>query len=126
MNNQQWAATGAFLLALAVTLGAFGAHALNEMLVASGRLETFNTGVEYHFYHALGLLAIGLAPDYLSSRQTNWVGGLLVAGIVFFSGSLYLICFTGLTFFGMVAPIGGTAFIAGWVVLGAGLLRRRK
>jgi uncharacterized membrane protein YgdD (TMEM256/DUF423 family) len=108
----------ALLGGLGVAIGAFGAHALHDMLVRAGRLETFETAVRYQFYHVLALLAIGVLwaarPELRTLGITGW---LWLGGIVVFSGSLYALCFTGVTKLGAVAPIGGLLFMAGWVSL---------
>lgn len=116
---------GGILGALAVGIGAFGAHALKASLEASGRAETFETAVKYQFYHALALVLIGLLlgraeagdPSLGGVKLLNWSGYAFAAGVLIFSGSLYIICFTGITKFGVVAPIGGLLMIAGWVLL---------
>ncbi|MBH8556521.1 DUF423 domain-containing protein [Hymenobacter negativus] len=103
---------------LGVAIGAFGAHALHDMLVKAGRADTFETAVRYQFYHALAALAAGMlwaARPELRSLGTT--GALWLGGIVVFSGSLYALCFTGVTKLGAVAPIGGLLFLAGWVSL---------
>ena len=109
----------ALLGGLTVAIGAFGAHGLRPMLEASGRFDTFETAVRYQFYHTLALLAVGVLavarPELrgpLGTTAALWLGG-----IVFFSGSLYVLCFTGITKLGAVAPIGGLLLIAGWVRL---------
>ena len=108
----------AILGALTVAIGAFGAHGLRPMLEASGRFDTFETAVRYQFYHLLALLAVGvLATARPDVRGLDTVALLWLAGIVIFSGSLYAICFTGLTKFGAVAPLGGLLLIAGWARL---------
>ena len=104
--------------ALGVAIGAFGAHALHDMLVRAGRLDTFETAVRYQFYHALALLAAGVLwaarPEL---RALGTTGALWAGGIVVFSGSLYALCFTGITKLGAVAPIGGLLLLGGWVGL---------
>jgi uncharacterized membrane protein YgdD (TMEM256/DUF423 family) len=108
---------GALLTSLSVALGAFGAHALRERLDA-GMLANFETGARYQMYHALGLLAVAWAVSRFPSSQLPVLAGwLFVAGIVLFSGSLYLMAFTGQRWLGAVTPFGGVAFIAGWVCL---------
>lgn len=110
--------SGSILGALAVTLGAFGAHALRGMLEASGRMDTFETAVKYQFYHAIALVLVGILlqkSGIEAERWLNWAGIAFLAGTVIFSGSLYAICFTGITKFGATAPIGGLLLIAGWV-----------
>ena len=109
---------GALLGALGVGIGAFGAHGLRKMLEASGRFETFETAVRYQFYHALALLAVGILlhirPELRSLGTVAW---LWLGGVVVFSGSLYVLCLTGITKLGAVTPICGVLFIAGWIVL---------
>ncbi|SFP89182.1 DUF423 domain-containing protein [Salibacterium halotolerans] len=108
---------GALNAAAAVGFGAFGAHGLEGKL--SDRLmDVYQTGVQYHIMHALGLLAIGLVAAYAGgSALIMWAGWLLFVGILVFSGSLYTMAFTGISWLGAITPIGGTAFIAGWILL---------
>ena len=107
----------ALLLAAAVGGGAFGAHALKSRLSADA-LAIWQTAVTYHAWHALGLLAVGLLMLHWPERSDlGWAGWLLVLGIALFSGSLYALARTGVRGLGAIAPIGGVAFIAGWVVL---------
>ena len=111
---------GSVLGALAVGIGAFGAHALKASLEASGRADTFETAVKYQFYHALAIVLVGVLlsrADPGAAKWLNWAGYAFAAGVLIFSGSLYTICFTGITKFGAVAPIGGLLMIAGWVLL---------
>lgn len=105
----------AILLALAVAAGAFGAHALKNILSAE-RLETWQTAVQYHAWHALGLMLIALIGSQFNIAIT-WPASLILAGIVIFSGSLYALCLSGVGWLGAITPIGGLAFIAGWIVL---------
>jgi uncharacterized membrane protein YgdD (TMEM256/DUF423 family) len=99
---------------IAVGLGAFGAHALKAKLDAEGTLATFQTAVQYQFYHTLGLLAIGILMTRMDSPWLNYSAYGMMAGIVVFSGSLYTLCFTGMKWLGAITPIGGLGFILGW------------
>jgi uncharacterized membrane protein YgdD (TMEM256/DUF423 family) len=110
---------GAALAALAVAFGAFGAHGLANVLEPD-RLDTYEVAVRYQMYHALALLAVAWAFSRWPS-QAGWLsaaGWLFVAGVVLFSGSLYILSLSGLRWLGAVTPLGGVAFIAGWVCLG--------
>jgi uncharacterized membrane protein YgdD (TMEM256/DUF423 family) len=104
--------------ALGVGLGAFGAHGLEAILVQNGRLDTFETAVNYHFFHTLALFGIGI----LASVKPQWKGfsftaWCMVLGILILSGSLYVLSFTGITWLGATAPLGGLSFILGWCSL---------
>jgi uncharacterized membrane protein YgdD (TMEM256/DUF423 family) len=107
-----------FLLALAVVFGAFGAHGLRDILDPYS-MSVYQTGVSYHFYHALGMLAVPLLvkTGLVAEGAGKWAHRLMGIGILFFSGSLYVLAISGQTILGAVAPIGGTAFIAGWLAL---------
>ena len=108
---------GAINAALAVGLGAFGAHGLESRL-SERMLDTFKTGVQYHMYHALGLIGIALAADKLQSTGLiQWAGWLMFAGIVLFSGSLYVLSLSGIKILGAITPLGGVAFITAWILL---------
>jgi uncharacterized membrane protein YgdD (TMEM256/DUF423 family) len=113
---------GSVLALLAVGLGAFGAHALADRLSAD-LLGTYETGVRYHVYHALGLLAVAYAATRWPGTPVAAAGWLFVAGIVLFSGSLYLLALTGVRWLGAVTPLGGVAFLAGWALLAWAALR---
>lgn len=116
-------ALGAVLLAVAVALGAFGAHALKARLGAE-LLAVYHTAVQYHFYHALGLLMVGLIAMQLpASGLVRAAGWLMLAGIVLFSGSLYLLSMSGIRWLGAVTPFGGTAFIGAWLLLALAAVR---
>jgi uncharacterized membrane protein YgdD (TMEM256/DUF423 family) len=108
--------TASVLLALAVVIGAFGAHGLKSHL-STEMIQVYKTGVEYHFYHALGLLLIGVLSISMPSGFLNWSAFLLAVGIVLFSGSLYIMAITGIKWFGAITPLGGLSFIAGWILL---------
>jgi uncharacterized membrane protein YgdD (TMEM256/DUF423 family) len=102
---------------LAVALGAFGAHALSDRLTAE-QLNTFEIAVRYQFYHALALIGVVVALGrWPAVGAAAWAGWLFVAGILIFSGSLYLLVFSGVRWLGAITPIGGVAFIAGWICL---------
>jgi uncharacterized membrane protein YgdD (TMEM256/DUF423 family) len=114
--------SGALLGLISVGLGAFGAHALRASLTAAGRLDTFETAVKYQFYHALALLLVGLLLHVFASqadavRWLTWAGWSFLAGMLVFSGSLYVLCATGITILGAITPIGGVFMIAGWAML---------
>ena len=103
--------------ALAVMIGAFGAHALRSLLLANDRLETFDTAVKYHFYHTLALIAIAILMYKIDSKALTVAGYSFIIGIVLFSGSLYALCISGITKFGAITPLGGLSFIVGWLAL---------
>jgi len=110
---------------LAVAAGAFGAHALRERLAATA-LDTFQTAAQYQMYHALGTLAIGILLARFSIEGSSWLnaaGWLFVAGTVLFSGSLYLLAVTDVRWLGAITPLGGVAFLAGWLALAVGIWR---
>jgi len=116
-------ALGAANAALAGILGAFGAHTLRARLTAH-QLSTFHTGVEYHVYHALGLLAVAFAASLLpGSALVRASGWLMIAGIVLFSGSLYALSLTGTRWLGAITPFGGTAMIVAWALLAVAAVR---
>lgn len=119
-----WSGFGALLLAAAVMLGAFGAHALK------GRLDDYSAGIYeravfYHVVHALGLLVVPLMmrAGWITPAIGGWVCGLLLAGILLFSGSLYALALSGVRALGAVTPLGGVSFILAWLLLAAVLIR---
>ncbi len=123
MKNQQILLVGAIFMALGVLFGAFGAHALKSSL-SPEMLAVYKTGVEYQFYHALGLLLIGLIGFRIESKWLRWSGILLIFGIIIFSGSLYALSISGIQILGAITPIGGLAFVAGWICLAIALLKK--
>lgn len=114
---------GAVFMALGVMLGAFGAHALKSSL-SPEMLTIYKTGVEYQFYHALGLLLVGLIGTRNHSKWLNYSGVLFGVGIVLFSGSLYALSISGIKVLGAITPIGGLAFIGGWISLAIAVSKR--
>jgi len=114
-------AAGALFGFLGVAAGAFGAHALKNKLSVDMHL-IYETAVKYQMYHALALLAVAWALTQWQSKALVWSGALFMAGIVIFSGSLYVLTLTGTKWFGAITPIGGIAFLAGWLLLAWGAL----
>ena len=116
-------AVGAVSGALAVAAGAFGAHALADA-VSPERLATFRTGASYHLVHALATCTAALVATLVPGRAVRTAGWLFVAGTVLFAGSLYALVLLDLPVLGAVTPLGGVAFIAGWLALAWGVGRR--
>ena len=119
-----WTVTGALLMAAAVGLGAFGAHGLRSRLDAYS-MSVYEKAVFYHFVHALGILLVALlartqAISLTGQARVSW---LLFVGILIFSGSLYVLAVSGIRMLGAITPVGGLAFIAGWLVLAYEALR---
>lgn len=120
--HKRFVVTGAVFGAIAVALGAFGAHGLKQIVPAE-TVQTFQTGVQYQMYHALALLLTGLLYEKCSQRFVKIAGTFFIIGIILFSGSLYLLTTfkatetVGLEKFGLITPFGGVFFIAGWLFL---------
>lgn len=124
MNQRNTLLTGAAVGCIAVLVGAFGAHALKETLSATGRIDTYELAVKYQFYHALALLLTGLLMGQFNSKFLRYSAVTFSLGIVFFSGSLYILSLTGQKILGAITPIGGLLFIAGWVFLIIGVTKK--
>ena len=108
---------------LAVAMGAFGAHALKKTLTPD-LLAVYQTAVNYHVYHALGLLAVGVLALHLpETALLRWAGILLAVGVLVFSGSLYALSLSGIRGLGAITPFGGVALIAGWLLLAIAVVR---
>lgn len=117
---------GALGAALAVGLGAFGAHGL-EGTLSDKMMSNYQTGVQYQMFHTLGILIVGTLAAYTGdSSALTWSGWLLLFGIVIFSGSLYVMALTGMTWLGAITPIGGVSFIIGWVLLVVAVSKIKK
>ena len=114
--NRTFLSAGAVSAFLAVAAGAFGAHALLARL-ASESLAIFETAARYQMYHALGLLAVAWVAGRSAANTAEWAGWLFLLGTVLFSGSLYALALTGVRWLGAVTPLGGLAFLAGWLCL---------
>jgi uncharacterized membrane protein YgdD (TMEM256/DUF423 family) len=122
--NKNFLTAGALFAAVAVICGAFGAHFLKTKLSAEG-LQTFETAVRYQFYHAFALLATGILYKEFPNKLLKWAGNLFIAGIILFSGSLYILCgVQSLKWIGAITPFGGLCFITGWILLAAALTKK--
>jgi len=127
--HKSYIVLGASLACLAVVLGAFGAHGLKK-LVGAETIITFQTGVQYQMYHAFALLFIGILYQQFAGSMLQYSAWCFIGGIVLFSGSLYLLSFlkakemVGLSGIGILTPIGGLFFIAGWVLLILAVLKK--
>ena len=109
---------------VAVALGAFGAHALEGRLTPT-MIATWETATRYHFYHSLGLLIVGLLEMQITeSARLRWAGWSMFAGILLFSGSLYVLSVSGISFLGAVTPLGGVAFLLAWLLLASAVMNR--
>ncbi|MGI8958462.1 MAG: DUF423 domain-containing protein [Bryobacteraceae bacterium] len=122
-----WTAIGALLMALAVGMGAFGAHGLRNRLDAYS-MSVYEKAVFYHFLHSLGILLVSLLAraNAISIPGQARVAWLLLAGIIIFSGSLYALALSGTRILGAITPIGGIAFIAGWLLLAYEAVRAKR
>lgn len=125
MKNQSrsFLLVGSVFMVLAVAFGAFGAHVV-ESFLSPERFDVYQTGVQYHFYHALGLLIVALVSLHISNKWIKWSGYSLLAGILIFSGSLYLLTLLDMSWLGAITPVGGLAFILGWIFLFVGVLKK--
>lgn len=125
LTGKKIAVYGAILSGLAVALGAFGAHALKEGLTPE-RLETYKTAVSYLEWHALALLGVGFLLAYTRERMFRLAAITLLLGLLFFSGSLFVLVATDIAWLGAITPIGGVLFIASWMLVAVGLHRGLK
>ncbi len=108
---------------LVVLIGAFGAHGLKARLTVEN-MAIFQTGVQYHFYHAVGLILVGLIAWHIpTSPYLRWSAWLMIMGIILFSGSLYALSITNIRWLGMITPVGGMAFIIAWLLLSIGIIK---
>jgi len=125
MLHKTFLLAGSIFAGLGVAIGAFGAHKLKDFLVETERLDTFEKGVMYQFYHSFALLIVGILimQTQFNSKYLNYAGFSFIAGIIIFSGSLYILCLTETPRWGVVTPIGGVCMIAGWVFVCMSLLK---
>ena len=126
MTSKHFLVAGSFVLALAVGIGAFGAHALKPLLDEVGKADVFKTAVNYHFYHGFALLVVGILMQTQKTTYLSWAGYTFCLGIVLFCGALYGISLTGFTKLGIIAPFGGLSFICGWILCGYHVYQTKK
>lgn len=130
--NKSFLSIAALLGALSVVLGAFAAHSLKNMTTDANTLEVFQTGVRYQFYHVFALFLVALLSERFSNRWMIWAGNCFITGIILFSGSLYLLTALKIAetahskLVGVVTPVGGVFFIAGWIFLWLGVSGKGK
>lgn len=108
---------GAIFCALAVILGAFGAHSLKELLLTNDKTEVYKTAVQYHIFHSLALILSGILYKIELIKNPTWPVILFIAGLFLFSGSLYVLSVSGYSALGIITPFGGLSFIAGWLII---------
>lgn len=129
--HKKFIAAGAILGGLSVALGAFGAHGLQKITEDIKIIQNFQTAAQYQMYHALALIATGILFEKFGGKLLNTAAVLFILGIVFFSGSLYLMTWlkiegsSAVKAIGPVTPLGGVCFIAGWLLLMAAVLKRK-
>lgn len=112
--------TGAIIALISVAIGAFGAHALSDLLEKNNYTDVFETGVTYQMSHGLGIILVGILMSknlFGPVKELKWAGILLTAGVIIFSGSLYVLSLTSIKILGAITPIGGVSFLAGWIFL---------
>lgn len=127
MNERITLIMATLLGALSVTLGAFGAHALEGILAARGRADTWDLATNYLMTHSLALLIIGVLMRYIKNSWLNNSSLLMIAGLACFSGSLYVLCLTDIVFpLVLITPLGGVLLIAGWLTLLIGILKSHQ
>jgi len=129
--NKQFLSIAAMLGALSVVLGAFAAHKLKDM-VSPETVTVFETGVRYQFYHVFALLLVALLSEKFSNKWMIWAGNCFITGIILFCGSLYVLTALkaaesgSLKYVGIVTPVGGLFFIAGWLFLWIGVTAKKS
>lgn len=122
-NSKKILAIATFMMALVITLGAFGAHSLKSIVTAD-MLKVYNTGIQYHFYNTLGLLIIALVINFYENSKKLFIGAWLIfVGMLIFSFSLYALVLFSLPILGAITPIGGTLMIIGWLTCTYAILK---
>ena len=123
--HKKWLAVAALSGFTTIALGAFGSHGLKSLLTP-GQLATWETAVQYQMFHTLALLVLAFTGQLVCHKIVRLTGWLFSLGIVLFCGSLYALCLTGINKLGIITPIGGTAFLAGWALLAIASLRKNR
>jgi uncharacterized membrane protein YgdD (TMEM256/DUF423 family) len=123
MMARHFLGVGALSAFIAVAAGAFGAHALRD-IVPADRLATWETAARYQMYHALGMMVVAYLAAQKDAGPARLAGWLFVGGTILFSGSLYLLTLTGILWLGAITPLGGVAFLAGWLAIAWSVWRR--
>jgi len=117
--NRTFVSLGAWLAFVAVALGAFGTHSLRGK-ISDANLDVWHTAVQYHLFHAVALIAVGLVAAHANNKLIRNAGWLFVAGIAVFGGSLYTLALTDVKVLGAITPLGGLCFLGGWACLAVG------
>ncbi|MBL3656201.1 DUF423 domain-containing protein [Fulvivirga sediminis] len=118
--------TACALGALSVMIGAFGSHGLKPLLMENGRLDTFEIGVKYQFYHTMALLAVGIIHTKWDIKLLSYAAYSIFIGTIIFSGSLYILCITNTPILGAITPFGGVLLILGWILFLLGIMKIKK
>jgi uncharacterized membrane protein YgdD (TMEM256/DUF423 family) len=126
VNQRNTLLTAISLSALGVAIGAFGAHGLKTILTENNRTDTFELAVRYQFFHAFALIFAGILMRDFMSSAIRYAAISFILGIIFFSGSLYILSLTGATIMGAVTPLGGLFFILGWILLFVAVLKNKQ
>ncbi|SMD32513.1 Uncharacterized membrane protein YgdD, TMEM256/DUF423 family [Reichenbachiella faecimaris] len=121
--NKNALVSGAVLGLLSVMIGAFGAHALKDILLTNGRMDVYETAVKYQFYHAIVLLIVGMLAEKLQGPWVKRATFCFAGGVVVFSGSLYVLSVTNMGWLGAITPVGGLLLICGWACLLIGIMK---
>lgn len=124
MQDRHFIALGSINMLIAIMLGAFGAHALKQIL-GSEMLAVWQTAVQYHLIHGLALIAVGLLMPRIHGKHMQFAGIAFLTGIILFSGSLYTLALTGVKILGALTPLGGLAFLLGWAILARASMKTR-
>jgi uncharacterized membrane protein YgdD (TMEM256/DUF423 family) len=124
MSGRVFILIGSIAASISVLAGAFGAHGLADVL--GDRADVYETAARYHMYHALAIILVGILFRRYRSRAVMMAGWLFLAGVLVFSGSLYVLAISGVAAWGAITPFGGVLFVLAWILLGTGVWRARR